>query len=446
MSAIDLAICGASVLTADPIRPRIDDATILVRGDRIAEIVAGPAEASRLEGVRRIDARGKVATPGLVNVHTHAILTMVRGVAEDMGFAPAYTPGVPHGHDVSEEEAVALARLGALEALLFGSTLLNDTFVHQHLTLPAMAETGIRAWGCGRIHDVDFSRVHLGEWEHKTEIGRRTLDEAIALHAAFDGKANGRMGVQLSPHAPDTCSRDLLVEIRETSATLRCRVNTHLSQSKVEVGRIRSREAMSPPELLDEIGLLNDRLIAAHCIHVDAADIARIGRNGVHVAHIAKGNQTHGHTAPTQALREAGASLTLGTDNMHADMVEVMRWALATGRLQKGCVDEDWQPHTVFEMATMGGARAMGLDAEIGSLEVGKKADIVLFDYHRPHLVPFIDPLGNLVHTAQGRDVHTVIIDGRVVVENSRALLIDQDEIIADAQRAAVALWQRAKM
>ncbi|MEE2951396.1 MAG: amidohydrolase family protein [Pseudomonadota bacterium] len=442
----DLAICEATVLTGDPKRPIVKDGTILIGDGRILEIVEGVPEHPRLEGVERIDARGRVATPGFVNVHTHAILTMVRGVAEDMGFAPAYTPGVPHGHDVKPDEAIALARLGALEALLFGSTLLNDTFVHQDLTLPAMAETGIRAWGCGRIHDVDFARVHLGEWEHRSEIGRDTLDQAIALHERFDGEADGRMGVQLSPHAPDTCSRALLEEIARTSERLHCRVNTHLSQSKVEVARIREREGLSPPEFLDDLGLLNNRLIAAHCIHVSDTDIARIGRNGVHVAHIAKGNQTHGHTAPTQKLRDAGAQVTLGTDNMHADMVETMRWALATGRLQKSGVDQDWQPETVFEAATMGGARAMGLETEIGSLEPGKKADIVLLDYRRPHLTPCLDPLGNLVHVAQGRDVEMVFVDGRLVVEGGRSVLIDQDTIVHDAQKAAEALWARAKV
>ncbi|MER0239990.1 amidohydrolase family protein [Fulvimarina sp. MAC8] len=441
----DLAICGATVLTGDPRRSMIENGTILLAGGRILEIADGEPDERRLAGVRRIDARGRVATPGFVNVHTHAILTMVRGVAEDMGFAPAYTKGVPHGHDVRPEEAIALGRLGALEALLFGSTLVNDTFVHQDLTLPAMAETGIRAWGCGRIHDVDFSRVHLGEWEHRPEIGRETLDLAIELHESFHGAADGRMGVQLSPHAPDTCSRDLLEEIARTSERLNCRVNTHLSQSRVEVDRIHEREGLSPPEFLEELGLLNERLIAAHCIHVSSEDIARIGRNGVHVAHIAKGNQTHGHTAPTGKLRNAGARLTLGTDNMHADMVETMRWALATGRLQKAGVDKDWQPETVFEAATMGGARAMGLDDEIGSLEPGKKADVVLFDYRRPHLTPCLNPLGNLVHTAQGRDVDMVFVDGRLVVDGGRAVLVDQDAVIADAQKAAEALWQRAR-
>jgi 5-methylthioadenosine/S-adenosylhomocysteine deaminase len=388
---------------------------------------------------------GRVAPPGLVNVHTHAILSMVRGVAEDLGFAPAYTPGIPHGHDVTPDEAVALARLGACEALLFGSTLVNDTYVHTNLTLPAMADLGMRVFACGRIHDADFSLIGDGRWEYHTAIGERTLGEAIALAERWHGKADGRIGVQLAAHAPDTCSDALLRRIAATSSQLDLRVNTHLAQSRAEVEQIRRRCGKTPPQLLEEVGLLNERLLAAHCIHMDDDDIARCGRAGIHVAHIPKGNATGGTIAPTSRLRRAGARITLGTDNMHADMVEVMRWALSIGRIQEGRVDAFWQPEDVLRMATIDGARAMGLDHEIGSLELGKRADIVVFDFRRPHLVPCVDPLGNLVHVGQGRDVEHVFVDGAHLVEQGRPLLADVDRIMAEAQRAALGLWERAR-
>jgi len=442
----NLIVHGATILTGDIRQPIIRNGFVRIKNDRIADIGRDIDIAMKPDAdVHQIDANGKVVTPGLVNVHTHAILTMVRGVAEDMGFAPAYTVGVPHGHEVTEEEAVALARLGALEALLFGSTLINDTYVHQDLTMAAMGELGLRVWGCGRIHDVDFSRVHLGEWEHKPDIGEWSLCQALDLHARFHGAENGRLGVQLAAHAPDTCSRWLLEQIRGARDRLGLRVQSHLSQSKLEVARVRERDGMSPPELYEDVGLLDESLLAAHCIHLDEDDIKRIGRAGVHVAHIAKGNQTGGTIAPTSALRHQGADFALGTDNMHADMIEVMRWALNSGRVQDGGVSDFWQPSTVFEMATMGGARAMGLQNEIGSIEVGKKADLVILDFRRPHLVPMIEPMGNLVHTAQGRDVDCVIIDGRLIVEGGRALLVDQDSILRDAQKAADNLWSRAK-
>ena len=439
----DVVLSGATLLTVDPACPTREGGWIALRDDRI--LALGGGEVAPPPAKRTIDVKGRVITPGFVNVHTHTILTMVRGVAEDMGFAPAYTPGVPHGHDVSPDEAVALARLGAAEALLFGSTLINDAYVHADLTLPAMGQLGMRVFACGRIHDVDFERVHEGRWDYRTPIGERTLGAAIDLHDRWHGACDGRLGVQLSAHAPDTCSRGLLEQVRRVRDDLDLRVNTHLAQSPAEVACVTERDGLTPAELLDAVGLLDQRLLAAHCIHLQDDDVRRVGDAGITVAHVPKGNATGGTIAPTARLRAAGANIALATDNMHADMVEVMRWALIVGRLQDGGVCESWQPRHVLEMATLGGARAMGLEAELGSLEPGKKADLVVFDFRRPHLVPNVSALGNLVHTGQGRDVEMVFVDGRMVVADGRPLQADIDQIMADGERAAQALWERAR-
>lgn len=439
----DMIIAGATLLTSDPTRPYVEKAWIEISGGRISAIRESAPEKTDPRAVV-VDGNGRVVTPGFVNVHTHAILSMVRGVAEDMGFAPAYTMGVPHGHDVTPEEAYAMAQLGGLEALCFGSTIINDSFSHQNIALAAMAETGIRAWGCGRIHDVDFSRVHLKEWTYDPKIGEKTLGLASDLIDRFHDPVGLRTGVVLAPHAPDTCSPDLLRQVRQMRDATGLRINTHVSQSRVEVDFIRERDGMSPPELLEEVGLLDGRLIAAHCIHLSQSDIPRLGRAGAHLAHIAKGNQTHGHTAPTHDLLAAGMNLALSTDNMHADMVELMRWALATGRLQEGRVTDAWQPAAVFEAATMGGARALGLESEIGSIEVGKRADLVLFDFRRPHLRPLTNVLGTLVHTGQGRDVETVIVEGEIVVSGGEPVRVDKMAVLDAAEAAAASLWARA--
>ena len=445
MDTTDRLLTDLTVVTVDAQMRVLENAGVAIRAGRIAWVgpmAELPPEQAQLP---RLALRGRVLTPGFVNVHTHAILSMVRGVAEDLGFAPAYTPGIPHGHDVTPDEAVALARLGAVEALLFGSTLVNDTYVHADLTLPAMAGIGGRVYSCGRIHDADFSLIGDGRWEHHDAIGERTLGEALALAERWHGAFDGRTGVQLSAHAPDTCSDALLARIGEASRRHGLRVNTHLAQSRKEVAQVMLRSGRTPAQLLDEVGLLNDHLLAAHCLFLDEADIARCGRAGIHVAHIPKGNATGGTAAPTSALRRAGAALTLGTDNMHADMVEVLRWALAIGRIQEDGVDDFWQPVDVLRMGTMGGAQAMGLAGQIGSVEVGKQADLVAFDFRRPHLVPCVNPVGNLVHTAQGRDVEHVWVAGRQVVASGQPTQVDMDQILDDAQRAANALWQRAR-
>ncbi len=440
----DLLVEGCTLIPA-AFAPPVPDAAIGIRGGRF--VFVGPRRdlPAGARAAQRIDAAGHLALPGLVNVHTHTILTMVRGVAEDMGFAPAYTPGVPQGHMVTEAEAVALARLGALEALLFGSTLINDTYVHTDLTLPAMAELGGRVFACNRLHDVDFSGVAGGRWAHDAAIGARTLDAAEALVQRWHGRPDARTGVQLAAHAPDTCSAPFLRQIGEASRRLGVPVQTHLAQSRIEVARVRERDGRTPAELLDEVGLLDDRLVAAHCIHLTEADIARIGRAGVRVAHIPKGNATGGHIAPTRALTEAGARLTLATDNMHADMVEAMRWALAMGRVQRGAVEDSWQPEHMLLAATEEGAAAMGLGGELGAVRPGWRADLVLLDLGRPHLVPHGDPLGTVVHTAHGRDVAHVVVEGEVVVRDGRPTRADMESVCREGAEAAAALWRRAR-
>jgi 5-methylthioadenosine/S-adenosylhomocysteine deaminase len=440
----DLLIEGCTLIPEAFTAP-INDAAIGIVGGRFAFV--GPRR-DLLPGTtatERLDATGQLALPGLVNVHTHTILSMVRGVAEDMGFAPAYTKGVPQGHMVTEEEAIALARLGACEAMLFGSTLINDTYVHTALTLPAMAELGLRVFSCNRIHDVDFAGISEGRWEFDAKIGAAKLAEAEALIQRFHGGAEARTGVQLAAHAPDTCSTQFLKQVKALSDRTGIPVQTHLAQSKVEVANIQAREKKTPAELLDEVGLLNDRLVAAHCIHLTGSDIARIGRAGVQVAHIPKGNATGGTIAPTRALVEAGAKLCLATDNMHADMVEVMRWALCMGRVQRGAVEDSWQPEHMLAAATLNGAAAMGMAGELGAVAPGYRADCILLDLRRPHLVPHNDPLGTVVHTAHGRDVRHVVVEGEVVVRDFRPTRADLDEICRKGSEAAAALWQRAR-
>jgi 5-methylthioadenosine/S-adenosylhomocysteine deaminase len=440
---LDHLLTGATVLTAEPDRPVIEDAVIGVAAGRIVLLERRSSVPHLPATRRRTDLTGRLVIPGLVNIHTHAILTVVRGVADDMGFAPAYTKGVVHGHDIEPEEAIALARLGAAEALLAGSTLINDSYVHADATMAPMAELGLRVQSCGRIHDVDFTRVHEGVWEHDDAIGEATLDAALALAERWHGAMNGRIGVPLAAHAPDTCSDRLLRRVAEESARRDLRVSTHLAQSRIEVERIRARSNRTPAELLDDCGLLNDRLIAAHGIWLTDADIERVGRSGMTLAHVPIGNATGATIAPTARLRAAGTAIAIGTDNNNHDMLEAMRWAVAMGRIQAGSVSPDWQPEHALAMATRAGAAALGQGDSIGSLRLGKQADLVAIDCRRAHLTPFLSPLGLLVHYARGSDVELVMVDGDLVVEDGRLVHADIGEICREAERAAHALWAR---
>jgi 5-methylthioadenosine/S-adenosylhomocysteine deaminase len=440
--SFDILLCGATALTSEPDQPIIEDCVVGIRGDRIA-LVASAAEAGATTADHIIDARDHVLTPGFINIHTHAVLAMVRGMTEDLGFAPAYTPGVPHCYDVTEEEAAALARLTALEAMLFGSTFINDMYTHAHATLPAMSELGLRICSSGWLHDVDFERVHEGIWDYRPQIGERTLQYGIDLYERWNGAFDGRAAVMLAPHAIDTCSRPFLMDVNRERHRLGVKVMTHLAQSRLEVEQVRRRDGMTPTEAVEDSGLLDDDLIAAHCVVMTAQDIARAGRAGITVAHAPKISFAGGYLPTTVAMRKAGANIALATDNMHADIVEVMRWALASARLQERAITADWTSNEVFDMTTLGSARCLGRDHELGSLKLGKKADLVLFDFRRAHLTPAFHPLGTLVHVGVGRDVSMVIVDGKIVVEQGRATLVDEEDIRRKAAAAAKSLWTR---
>jgi 5-methylthioadenosine/S-adenosylhomocysteine deaminase len=440
---LDVLIKGASALTAEPTRPFLKDAVIGLKGDRIALIEERTGTGDQIQAKRVFEVAGHLVTPGFVNVHTHAVLALARGMTEDMGFAPAYTRGVPHAPDIREDEAIALARLTALEAMLFGSTLINDMHVHAHATLPAMAELGLRVSASAWIHDVDFNLVHERVWDYQPAIGARMMRYALDLIDRWQGGFDGRGSVMFAPHAIDTCSREFLRDVEIERERLGLHVMTHVAQSRFEVEQVKQRDGMTPIELLDDVGMLHRKLIAAHCIFVTESDIARAGQAGITVAHAPKVNLTGGCLPVTSRLRKTGARIALATDNMHGDMIETMRWALVSGRLQEAGVTDFWQSSDVFHMATLGAAEAMGRASDLGTLATGKKADLVIFDLRRAHLTPSFNPVGTLVHVGQGNDVRHVFVDGRLVVEDRRPTLVDEDEIRREGEKAARQLWTR---
>lgn len=443
MHEFDLLLTGADILTAEPGTPLIRGGAIGITGDRIAWIGEVPPREARAR--RTLELAGRLITPGFINIHLHSALTMVRGVAADLGFAPSYTRGIPNAMDLSAEEATALARLGALEAMLAGSTLIGEHFVHADAALPALAELGLRVHTSLRLHDVDFSAVAEGAWNHEPEIGTALLDANLRLYEQWHGRADGRVAVQFAAHAADTCSPAYLKQIAREAKARGAVVNTHLAQSRAEIKRVKEETGRTPVQVFDEAGLLDEHLLCGHCLYVEEADLPRFAASGAHVVHIPKCNAASGRLAPVHKLKDAGMNLTLATDTQHGDMIELLRWALATGRVQEGGVTGRWQPRDVFAMATINGARALGLQEELGSLAAGKRADLVVLDCRRAHLTPLTEPLGNLVHTAQGRDVEMVLVDGRVVVEGGRATLVDEEEILREARQVAQGLWKRAR-
>lgn len=368
---------------------------------------------------------------------------VVRGMVEDLNFAPAYTPSIPQGHKLSAEECYLLSRLGVYELLRFGTTTVVDYYRHPHSCAQAIAEAGMRGFVGGRIHDADPEQLCQGYWYHDAAIGDQTLQETLDLVERWQGQADGRIQCVLAPHAPDTCSKALWRQIVKLSTQFPYTIHTHLAQSQVEVERVQAQTGYSPAELLDELGLLNDRLVAAHCIWLDPKDIVRIGKAGVRVAHVPVGNAASGTIAPAYNLAQAGATLTLATDTKSGDMFEAMRTAIAVARIRGA--GYNLNAATVLEWAIANGADALGLSSEIGSLEAGKKADIIVLDGEAPNLCPVIQGSGLIVHSGVGANVKTVLIDGQVVLEDGQPTQVDGAEVIATAQQVATRLWALSK-
>jgi len=427
-----------TLLTPDsPVRFGMD--IRIDKGGRIAEIgVALP----RHPGDEVIDARGALCLPGLINSHNHSPLMVVRGMVEDKGFAPAYTPGVPQGHWLTEEDSLALARLGVMEMLCAGATTIVDYYRCPEALAQAAHDFGLRAIIGGRVMDMDTGALAQGRFERDARLGESTLRAALDVQAKWDGK--GRITTMLAPHAPDSCSRGMFEEIATLASRTGTQVHTHLSQSQMEVDQIRAREGMTPTEFLDDVGLLTGDLIAAHCIFMSDSDITRFGAARSIVAHAPIGNASFGAAAPILPLQEAGARITLCTDTKSADMFEAMRMAIASARWRAG-MSFDLDAAEVFGWATTAPAAVLKGHAATGRIEVGGPADLILLDPDAPNLRPVIDGYGIVAHSGSAANVTDVMVEGEWLIRDRKPTRVNMAEVITEAQRVSEKLWAQAR-
>ncbi|WP_234906024.1 amidohydrolase family protein [Affinirhizobium pseudoryzae] len=437
----DLILDNVTVVT--PGQPVARDMAVAVRDGAIMR-VAPRHHLGESPTDRRIDGRGGLLMPGLVNTHNHSPLMIVRGMVEDIGFAPAYTKGVPQGHWLSDEETLALSRLGLLEMIRFGCTSIVDYYRKPLALAKAAQEAGIRAFIGGRVMDVDTAALAEGRFQHDPALGEETLADNLTLISDWDGANNGLIRCFYGPHAPDTVSRALFRQISDMSAKDGRQVHTHLAQSRMEIAHMQDREGMRSSDFLEDVGVLNERLVAAHCIFLEEDEIRKLGKAGIQVAHAPIGNASFGAAAPIADLREAGAHITLCTDTKSGDMFEAMRMALASARL-RAKETFVFDAATAFDWATTGGAQALGLGQAVGRIEPGFRADLTLLDSRAPNLYPVVDGFGVIAHLGSGANVRTVICDGQVLIDDGRATWADEDEIIATAQSVADRIWQRAR-
>jgi 5-methylthioadenosine/S-adenosylhomocysteine deaminase len=401
---------------------------IYVEGNRIAEI----GRAREADVV--IEGRHKLAIPGLVNLHTHAAMTLFRGFGDDLNLRTWLETRIwPHEAKLRPEDIYWGTKLACLEMIKTGTTTFNDMYFHMDQVGKAVKEMGLRAvLAEGLIDGGEAGR------------GQEALKRIQDVNRKIEALKTDRITPALAPHAVYTVSKESFLAVKEVADKKGYLIHTHLDETQQEVDDCLARTSLRPAQYLDQLGVLIRDLVAAHACWLDAGEIDLMAKAGAKIAHCPVSNMklSTGQAMPYAALRDAGVVMGLGTDgaatNNNLDMFESMKVAAL---LQKhaAATPTVLPAAEAFEMATLGGARALGLD--VGLIEVGRLADLILVDLRRPEMVPRHSDLSNLVYAGHGNIVDTVICDGAVLMKGRRVK--GEAEILEKASAVAKGLVSR---
>jgi 5-methylthioadenosine/S-adenosylhomocysteine deaminase len=457
---IDLRIDNATIITMDSRRRELSQGSIAIHEGKIVDITEtgifpkNPvSEESLPPAVKVIDAQGQVALPGLINTHTHVYQALIEGIGYDMHFDPwNWRFNFPIASQIGAEHAAAGAQLAALEMIKSGTTTVSDhwylhnEFESVHRVAEVFRDAGLRHHVVYGLLDQSFAGQHIA-FEDMAMIRRE--DELIAEANAFVERwhRQGRTVVALGPGSTEDISDRLMATTIDMARSRGLQLATHVAGWAEIVSRSLKHYARRDLEHVHDIGLTGPDSILIHAVWLSPREIQIVAETDSKVAHCPVANAHLGYgVAPVPELRAQGVAVGLGTDGAASytyDLFEVMKTA-AMLQKAKHLNAEVLTAEDVLEMATVDGARVLGLNAQVGSLEVGKRADIILVDFHQPHLLPGRQPVGKLAYSARGHDVVTTIIDGQVVMENRQVLTLDETAVLDRAQEMRADLIDRA--
>ncbi len=396
-----------------------DGVWITIDAGRIEGITQNPKGIDPRGFDKVIDGKDKLVMPGFVNAHTHLSMVLLRGFADDLPLKTWLEEAIwPAEVKLSPEDVYWSALLGIAEMLRSGTTAFADMYFYIEEVAKAVEQSGMRAL-------LSYAII-APQYNTKAE---NQLKGAQAFIREFDGAAGGRIRTALSPHAPYSCAREVWERAIELALEHDVMIHTHLSETEGEVKDSYKQHGVSPVQYLAELDALKARILAAHCVHLSAEDIELLAHRGVHVAHCPTSNMKLGSgIAPIDKLIKSGVNVAIGTDgagtNNNLDMFEEVRLAAF---LQKVKGNPTALPASqVLKMGTLNGAQALGLEAA-GTLEEGQKADLIILDLDRPHMVPTHNLISNVVYAAGSADVQTVIIEGKIVMEDREILTFDEE-------------------
>ncbi len=426
--SVDLLIVGGTIVTMDGTRHVYEDGAVAISNDKIVGVGPSAEVIKRFTAKRTINAAGKAVIPGLINTHTHAAMSLFRGISDDLDLNDWLTKFIfpAEAKNVTEEFVRAGTRLGLAEMIKGGTTTYCDMYYFEDAVADETSKAGVRGVLGETI--IDFPVA-----DNKTNA------EAMAYTERFLKKwANDPLIVPaLAPHAPYTVSTDHLKAIKAMSDRFRAPVVTHIAETQKEVSDITKQYGASPVNYLDSIGFLNNRTIAAHMVYANNAELDILKRRGVGVAHNPQSNmKLASGVAPVPAMLERDIAVGLGTDgaasNNDLDLWEEIDTAAKLHKLFSK--DPKTLPaEQAFEMATIRGARALHIDDITGSIEAGKRADIAIVDLDSLNQVPYYNIYSSLVYSTKADDVRTVIINGRLVMLDRRLLTLNESDIKKDA-------------
>jgi len=429
-TTVDLIIRGGTVVTMDPSHRVINDGAVAITKGRIEAVGTTVEIDGAYTSPEIINASGKVVIPGLINGHTHVPMTLFRGIADDLDLQEWLTKYIfpAEAKNVTEDFVRVGTRLGLAEMIRSGTTTYCDMYYFED----AIADETVKAGMRGVLGEtvIDFPVA-----DNKTNAEAMAYVERFLTH----WKGNALIVPAIAPHAPYTVSADHLKAVRALSDRTGAPVVIHISETRREVDDSIKDKGAAPIDYLNSIGFLNDRVIAAHVVWPTAAEIGLLKKLGVGIVHNPQSNmKLASGVAPVPELLRNNMPVGLGTDgaasNNDLNLWEEMDTA---AKLHKVFAKDPKvvSAQEAFEMATIRGARALHLEKEIGSIERGKRADIVIVDLDDLNQTPFYNIYSDLVYSAKAGDVRTVIIEGRVVMRDRRLLTLNEVAIKTDARK-----------
>jgi len=427
-----ILITQATIVTQDIKRQIIENGYILIEKDRIKEIGSGQPPRDLKRGASKvISGRGKVVMPGLINAHTHLAMTLLRGYADDLVLEDWWFNYIyPIESKFKRREVYWGSLLGAMEAVKSGTTCLVDFYYFPEEVRRAIQKVGLRA------------NIGLGVLDVKTfafDSVREILSLAKRIFQKRIFKKKDRIDFSLAPHMFQTTSLITYQRCKKITQKFNLLCQTHLAETRTEVKYVQKKYKKRPVEVLEEIGFLNEKTLLAHSCWLTGKEIKILAQRGASVCHCPISNmKLSSGVMPLVKLLKAGVNVCLGTDgacsNNTLDMFEEMKTAALLHKISS------FNPtvasaQTILDMATLNGAKALGLEKEIGSIEKGKKADLIILNFEKPHLQPVYHVVSHLIYAAKGEDVETVIIDGKIILEKKKFVYLNEKEILSQIKK-----------